>query len=71
MDKTIAIELPDELDEVFRRQAAATGRTADELAAEWVVRAQAKTPATAGRSDAHRGLGATEAPCGGSQQRQS
>lgn len=38
MDKTIAIELPDELDEVFRRQAAATGRTADELAAEWVVR---------------------------------
>jgi hypothetical protein len=38
MDKTIALELPEELYEVFQRQAASTGRTADELAAEWMAR---------------------------------
>jgi hypothetical protein len=38
MNKTRTLELPDELYEVFRRQAASMGKTADELAAEWMAR---------------------------------
>ena len=38
MGNAIIHDLPDELVEIFRRQAAASGRTADELAAEWLKR---------------------------------
>jgi hypothetical protein len=42
MDKTIDIAIPDELHEVFRRQAISMGRTVDELAAEWMARNRPK-----------------------------
>jgi hypothetical protein len=38
MDKAGALKLPDELYAVFRRQAGSSGRSADELAAEWIER---------------------------------
>jgi hypothetical protein len=38
MNKTRTLALPDELYEVFRRQAASMGKTADELATEWMAR---------------------------------
>jgi hypothetical protein len=38
MDKTIVPKVPDELYEVFRQQAASSGRTADELATQWIER---------------------------------
>jgi hypothetical protein len=44
MDKASALKLPDELYEVFRRQAASGGRTADELAAEWIERNGPRPP---------------------------
>ena len=44
MDKAIALKLPDELYEVFRRQAASGGRTADELAAVWIEHATGRGP---------------------------
>ncbi len=38
MNRTGILELPAELLEVFRRQAVATGRNAEELATEWMSR---------------------------------
>ncbi len=38
MNEATTLELPDELYEVFRHQAALMGKTPEELAAEWMAR---------------------------------